>query len=124
MNRTMAKIQELLPLEAEVRLVSFSVDPETDTPDVLKSYARRYSQEGKPWNFLTGSRPTIERLARESFRLGVGPKQEDGGVEPITHSNRMVLVDRQLRIRGYYTGTEEASIPQLLKDVARLVEQS
>jgi cytochrome oxidase Cu insertion factor (SCO1/SenC/PrrC family) len=100
-----------------VRLVSLSVDPGHDTPAVLTEYAERY-RAGPNWLFLTGSRDTIAGLLRDGFRVAFA----DGGppAGPITHSDRFVLVDRDLRVRGYYHGNDQADLDRLVADARRL----
>jgi protein SCO1/2 len=93
-----------------VRLVSISVDPLHDTPAVLATYAERMGARA-PWLFLTGSRDAVATLLKDGFRVAFA---DDGPpTAPITHSDRFVLVDRALRIRGYYRGG-------LAEDIARL----
>jgi protein SCO1/2 len=100
-----------------VRRVSISVDPVHDTPEVLHAYAAR---AGAPedWLFLTGRRNDVATLLRDGFRLAFA----DGGppASPITHSDRFVLVDRRLRIRGYYHGADDADLRRLVRDTATL----
>jgi len=99
--------------------VSISVDPEWDTPDVLKRYGEAYGARPGRWMLLTGRREAIQRLARDGFRLGVQEGMESE-VEPIIHSQSFVLVDAQGRIRGYYDGTDPQAIYRLLADLALL----
>lgn len=104
------------------RLVSFSVDPDHDTPDVLRDYATRYAADDS-WLFVTGDRGALYRLIGEGFRLSVAersPEQARDGGELITHSDRFVLVDADGRIRGYYHGTEPDSVTALLRDLVAL----
>jgi hypothetical protein len=86
----------------DVRLVSISTDPHKDTPEVLQQYARRFAADEK-WLFLTGSKAVIYELANKGFKLGV---TDAGGTatEPITHSTKLVLVDRNGTVRGFYDG--------------------
>ena len=118
MTARMRTLQQRLPADARVRLVSFSVDPSYDTPPVLAAYAAR-AGAGERWFFLTGDQATILRLSRDGFKLAAEP---EGGPaeEPVIHSVRLVLVDGQERIRGYYDGSEPASVEQLLRDLAAL----
>jgi protein SCO1/2 len=110
----MARLQDTLPVAGDpVRLVSFSVDPMHDTPDVLRAYAARVgARDG--WLFLTGDRTQLGTLLRDGFRLAYA---DDGPpASPITHSDRLVLVDRDLRIRGYYHGGDENDLQRLGQD--------
>ena len=109
--------------DSEVRLVSISVDPHNDTPEALRAYAERYNADPQRWLFLTGERDALYRLIGDGFRLAVAersPEENTDGEGLITHSDRFVLVDRQQRIRGYYRGTDRASIDQLVADIERL----
>jgi protein SCO1 len=103
----------------DFRRVSISVDPEHDTPEVLSRYKeqRRLPDE---WWWLTGEPEAVLTLVRTGFLLGV---EENPGDErdPVLHSTRIVLVDGQNRIRGYYDGLEEEALERLGRDLARLV---
>jgi cytochrome oxidase Cu insertion factor (SCO1/SenC/PrrC family) len=122
LSTRMASLQEslngkLAAGDAPVRLVSISVDPLHDTPEALAAYADRY-HAGPDWLFLTGSRDAVAALLRDGFRVAFS----DAGpaTSPITHSDRFVLVDRQLRIRGYYHGNDPADLTRLVADATRL----
>ncbi len=119
MTRHMEKIQSLLPTEAPVELVSISVDPEFDTPNVLSDYASTTSARSGRWHFLTGSAEAIAALMRDSFHLP-GVTASSNATEMLFHSDRFVLVDPAFQIRGYYTGTDPDSVAQLVKDMGRL----
>ncbi len=121
----MARLQSTLAREHEdtVRLVSFSVDPANDTPEALRTYAERFRADPSRWLFLTGERDTLHRLIKDGFRLAVAERRPDENADGeglITHSDRFVLVDRHLQIRGYYHGTDEDGIKQLLHDIQTL----
>src|SRR6266487_1164473 len=114
----MSELQK--PLEkTDVHLVSFSVDPEKDTPDVLGSYAERLQAEPGRWDFLTGPKPVIYKLSHDSFKLAVSDGSDAQGI-PV-HSTRMVLVDRHAQIRGYYDATEADAITKLVADTTHLL---
>ena len=118
MTARMRAIQQRLPAGSRLRLISISVDPQYDTPEVLHRYAKDAGASDR-WLFLTGPQEQIFRLSREGFHLGAEP--EGGSAqEPIIHSVRLVLVDRQGRIRGYYDGTEAPAVDRLLRDAATL----
>jgi protein SCO1 len=113
----MSELQK--PLEkTDVHLVSFTVDPAKDTPDVLRTYAERLQAEPGRWDFLTGPQSTIYNLSRNGFKLAVG---EEKGV-PI-HSTRMILVDRHGAIRGYYDAAETDAVTKLVADTTHLLRE-
>jgi protein SCO1/2 len=120
MTARMARLDRQLPSDLGVRLVSFTVDPEHDTPAVLQRYAESYQAPAR-WLFLTGGKEEVYRLSRQGFKLGIDfpPPAGAGGpaVEPILHSTRFVLVDAEGRIRGYYDGFDEDSMLKLRRDL-------
>ncbi len=120
----MAKLQGALARQGlDVQLVSFTVDPANDTPEVLTAYAQRFHADAARWRFVTGERSALHRLIGDGFHLAVAeraPGENTDGDGLITHSDRFVLVDGDLQIRGYYHGTEEESVQRLLADVQTL----
>jgi len=118
LTERMAGLQKALaPAADPVRLVSFSVDPVHDTPEVLLDYARR-AGAGDGWLFVTGPREALAALLRDGFKVAWA---DDGPpASPITHSDRFVLVDRALRIRGYYHGTQPDDVARLARDALAL----
>jgi len=104
-----------------VHLVSFSVDPEKDRPEVLRSYAERLRAEPGRWDFLTGPKSAIYRLSHDGFKLAVSDGSEAQGI-PV-HSTRMVLIDRYGEIRGYYDATEAEALTKLLADANHLLRE-
>lgn len=120
---------------AEVQFVSFSVDPEHDTLEVLKTYRdmnRGIWDKGSDslseqieqrWKHARAeNQNTFWSLVREGFKLGVGPSNGDPST-PVAHSSQLVLIDRKGRIRGYYEGMNDTEIPALLADIRRLVKE-
>jgi cytochrome oxidase Cu insertion factor (SCO1/SenC/PrrC family) len=105
------------------RIVAFTVDPEYDTPEVLTGLAGDLGVEAPEWVFLTGARDSIYQLARRGFLLGT---EASGGSEdePILHSSRLVLVDRQGRVRGYYDGIDGEAVAALRADARRLARST
>lgn len=143
----MARLQADLAGESELRLVSISVDPEHDTPEVLSEYATRFGADPERWLFLTGPRDAIYRLAIDGFRLGVVDQSEKARLgngqkrawlgparvwahpvpnparKPVIHSSRFVLVGRQAQIRGYYHGTAPESLKRLRQNIKILLRE-
>lgn len=118
----MAEMQR--PLEnSDVHLVSFTVDPETDTPEVLRDYAERLHARAGRWDFLTGDKDAIYSLTQQGFKLAVADSAaEDGSGGPV-HATRAVLVDRVGAIRGYYDMTTPDAVTKLLADTSHLLRQ-
>jgi cytochrome oxidase Cu insertion factor (SCO1/SenC/PrrC family) len=153
----MARLQDAFAAEPDVRLVSITVDPAYDTPEVLTRYAQSFAAQPQRWLFLTGDQATIYRLVREGFRLGLLDPREpvkssavpaaarvrhalgqfftpasalahpsahphDEAQRAITHSARLVLVDRQGQVRHLYDSTDQEALRRLPSDV-RLILQ-
>jgi protein SCO1/2 len=116
----MSELQKPLA-KSDVHLISFSVDPENDTPEVLRTYADKLRKEPLRWDFLTGERATIYLLSRDGFKLGLsdGANPESGPV----HSTRFVLVDRRGTIRGYYDALAADGVTKLLADTNHLLRE-
>jgi cytochrome oxidase Cu insertion factor (SCO1/SenC/PrrC family) len=118
----MAALQDRWMNESGLKLVSFSVDPERDTPAILARYAKRFKADPRQWLFLTGGKEEIARLVEDGFRLVVAtPPHGDHGI--IVHSPRFVLVDQQGRIRGYYDNRDPKAMQRLKDDAANLLPQ-
>ncbi|MFP4222870.1 MAG: SCO family protein [Phycisphaeraceae bacterium] len=125
----MAALQEDLaemPGGESVRLVSVSVDPANDTPEVLAEYAEQHGADPERWTFLTEERSTLWPLIEDGFKLPVGEMASNPAM-PILHSGKLVLVDARGRIRGYYEGVgpeSEQDLRQLRRDIASLLEEA
>ena len=110
-----------------VRLVSFSVDPTRDNPETLRAYAERFGADPERWFFVTGTRDAVHRLVRDGFKLSVAEMAPGApgyaADEPITHSDRFVLVDRERRIRALVHGTDEEAVADLMRGIGQLAER-
>jgi protein SCO1/2 len=116
----MSELQK--PLEkTDVHLVSFSVDPAKDTPQVLRGYAEKLQAEPGRWDFLTGPQSIIYNLSRNGFKLAISDGTEEKGI-PV-HSTRMILVDRHGAIRGYYDAAEADAVTKLVADTTHLLRE-
>ena len=99
-----------------VRLVSISVDPEHDTPEVLGAFADRYRADPDRWWFLTGPKAEIYDLILKRFQLGVaeaGPEDQAAGAEAVAHSTRLALVDRGNMVVGYFDADDPDAVAAL-----------
>ena len=106
----------------DIRLVTFTVDPENDTAPVLQKYADTHSADSNQWKFLTGAREDLWNLSSNGFKLAVAEDSKNEKM-PILHSSRFVLVDRMGRIRGYYDGLDEKGIADLMGDLDLILEE-
>lgn len=119
----MAKLQQEYFEKAEVQFVSFTVDPERDTPEVLSAYAAKHHADAQRWYFLTGQRHRIIRLIQDGFHLAVATSPVVGDPSGmIPHSPRFVLVDKDGRIRGYYDSRELEAFVRLKNHVDILLK--
>ncbi len=114
MTVKMKRLQEEF-VESGIYFVSFSVDPEHDTPDVLLRYANRFGVDGNRWFFLTGEKRAIYHLTQEGFGLAIGQQESE-----VLHSARFVLVDRRGQIRSYYDSNEDEALQKLRRDLPQL----
>ena len=113
-----------------VRFVSITVDPERDTPPVLRNYAEHFSADPDLWLFLTGDKAATVRLAQEGFKLGIGEEanppdvvKKTGEEKELFHSNRLILIDRKAQIRGYYSGIDAEAMVRLRRDLKTLLTE-
>lgn len=124
-----ARMREVQHLAKEqqvpLKLVSFSVDPDHDTPAVLSAYAERYGVDQASWFFVTGDNVVIRSAAEQGFKVSVegtaNPAVADFG---ISHGSHLVLVDGQRKIRGYYRSSEPESVARIVRDARRLVNEA
>ena len=107
--------------DSDVELVSFSVDPDKDTPEVLRGYAEKLQAEPGRWDFLTGPKSAIYKLSHDGFKLAISDGSDAEGI-PV-HSTRMVLIDRHGQIRGYYDAIAPDAMTKLLADTNHLFRE-
>ena len=121
MTENMVYLQSLLNDLPEIKLLSFSVTPEIDTPEVLKAYAQQKGVNDSKWNLLTGNKKEIYNLARRSYLV----VQQDGNGDKhdMIHTENFVLIDKQRRIRGYYDGTQRNAMDQIRADIDILLQE-
>ena len=102
----------------DVVILSHTVDPENDNLDVLKRYAADAgaTDDGR-WLFLTGDKSELYDHARKAYFIGVQEGNQSAGEEAFLHSDQLVLIDKEQRIRGYYTGTDPVEIKRLIDEI-------
>ena len=115
MTGQFAELQSRFANASDLNLLSVSVNPEYDTPEILREYGERYGADYDKWHFLTGDKEAIHKLAVDGFKVG---SVED----PIVHSTRFILLDGKARIRGYYISSELEEMQQLWRDAELLAE--
>jgi protein SCO1 len=124
LSAQMSRLQSLVNkagLKAEVMFLSHSVKPQHDTPEVLLSYGEKLGADFSNWNFVTGSAEDIYDQAEEGYMLSAFPSDSaEGGV---FHTDKITLLDRQMRIRGYYDGTSTKEVDRLFEDLKILVQE-
>ena len=129
MTDNMVWLQNQLKNNPEVKLLSFSVTPDIDTPEVLKKYAIEKGVDDARWNLLTGNKKDIYYLARKSYLAVKTGRPEE--LYDMVHTENFILVDKNKRIRGFYDGTnldqptddpKTKNMKQLLEDILWLSE--
>lgn len=109
------------PKYKDVLFLSHTVDPEHDTPDVLKAYATRLEADPHRWKFLTGAAPDIYRQGNLGYLLSAGA--DSSAAEDFVHSPQFVLVDKRHHIRGMYDGTSTKAMRELMVDLKLLLHE-
>ncbi len=118
MTANLKAVQLAFKNDTAIQMLSFTIDPDRDSCSQLRKFADRFGININKWQLLTGSKPAIYRLARSGFL--VVATDGDGGPDDFIHSEKVVLVDRHQRIRGFYTGTDKGDIENLIQDIKKL----
>ncbi len=121
----MARLQRELEGNENVVLVSFTVDPEYDTPQILRAYADRYKADPKRWLFLTGEPKTVYHLIQSGFYVTAVPNQGEErkpGYE-VTHASKLVVLDRRGHMRAYLDATEPDVVDRVKQKIEALVRE-
>jgi protein SCO1/2 len=121
MSKAMYQVQDEFKDVGDVSLFSVSIDPDHDNEEVLAKYSRKYDALDSMWYFLTGEKEIIYNIASEGFKLSA--VQEGTGAGGFTHSDRLVLIDREGTIRGYYHGTDEIDVERLVVELRMLIKE-
>ncbi len=116
MTRTMRRVQKQTAGVPDVQMVSFTVDPNTDTPPVLADYAGRFDADTSRWVFLTGPMAALHQVGRYTFKV-----TDVNGNR--SHSIRFILVDKRGDIRGYFDSREEGELAKLVAAIRALARE-
>lgn len=125
MNKQMQRVQKAYAKRNDFKILSFTVDPETDNVAQMKKYATEHHVDDAQWWFLTGDKDKLYDLARKSFFVLKPAEAEnvgDAGSDFI-HTNNFVLIDKNKKIRGYYNGIDKQSVDSLIIDIETLFKE-
>lgn len=121
MKRQMVKVYQAYKGNPDVMIISHTIDPEHDTPQVLNKFAKDLGVEGTQWQFLTGDKQRIYEIGQNNY---MSTAKEDTTVQGgYIHSGAFILVDKEKHVRGMYDGTTEEGTQKLLKDMERLLAE-
>ncbi len=121
MSNELERVQDAFDDDKQIHIVSHSVQPEYDSPEVLKEYAALHQANPNQWTFLTGDKAEIYSLARKSYFAVT--TDGDGGINDFIHTENFILVDTKKRIRGFYDGTSSQDVDRLIKDIKILKDE-
>ena len=105
-SRDLSRVAKAIGASPKLQLVSITVDPENDTPEKLRQYAANLNAKPGRWHFLRAPQNETYNFAREQLMIGIGKGPE-------THTDRVVLIDEDAQIRGYYKSTDPDSLAEL-----------
>jgi protein SCO1 len=127
LTRNMKQLQDALKVKEEtknidtpfVQFLSFTVDPKRDSATVLKAYADKYGVNPDLWMMLTGPKQDIYDFALKELKMGIA--DGEGADSNFIHTQKMVLLDKQHIVRGYYDGLDSASMSKLARDIVYIM---
>ena len=121
MTDNMTWVQNEIKNMDDVKILSHSVTPDIDTPEVLKAYAIKKGVDDTKWNMVTGKKEDIYYIARKSYlAVKTGDPSE---LYDMVHTENFVLVDKKRRVRGFYDGTKMEDVKRLIEDIKLLREK-
>ncbi|MFD0051956.1 SCO family protein [Actinomycetes bacterium NPDC127524] len=124
MTANMVKLQQMLKDKGieNVEFVSFSVDPNTDKPAVLKEFGQRFKADFENWNFLTGYKQSqIESFAKDSFHTIV---QKPENMDQVMHGINFYLIDQKGKVIQYYNGVKGTPFDDIVKHIKILQDSN
>jgi protein SCO1 len=122
-NKQMAQIQQLTTNQPDIKLVSITVDPRDDTPEVLQKYGQGFGADPNRWLFLTGSKVVLYDLIGKSFLAQ--DADDPFGYMPgnFSHTERIAVVDSRGRLQGYFDGLNQNTAGAVVDEIAKLRSQ-
>lgn len=105
----------------DIKILSHSIDPDYDRPNVLKKYANRMEVDSKKWNFVTGNKSEIYKIGQKSYMVSAQEDPNEAG--GFVHSGAFILVDKNRHVRGIYDGTKEPEVNKLIEDIEILLHE-
>ena len=121
MKKNMLTVYNEYKENPEVKILSHTIDPEHDTPEVLKKYATDLGISGKMWQFVTGDKEKIYDIGQKHYMVSALEDSSQAG--GYIHSGAFVLIDKDRHIRGMYDGTTEEGTAKLIQDLAVLLKE-
>ena len=106
-----------------LQLVSFSVDPDFDTPEVLAEYSKQFSANPWYWHFLTGETEQVRSVVIDGMKTFMGNAAEVDAPDALMHGSHFVLIDSDLNIRGFYQVEDEDTVERLLLDIQLVINE-
>lgn len=121
MSKQMRRIQDSFSENPKVKMISMSVDPTTDIPSVLKTYGKENSANFSKWSFLTGNKDSLYSVIQSQFLSQVSTEPQADG--QFIHSEKMLLIDSDRRIRGIFDGTNNREVDDLMGAIRLLKKE-
>lgn len=118
MSQNLVRVQEHFKNTQDVKILSHTVDPNNDTPEVLMEYAKLHGANPQQWKFVTGDKKELYKQAREGYFITA--LDGDGSELDFIHSEKFVLIDKNKNIRGFFRGTQNEDIEKLIMSIEKL----
>jgi protein SCO1/2 len=127
LTRKMREIVQRMPAGERIGFVSFSVDPERDTPERLRAFAESYQADFARWSFVTGPGDALYDVVVKGFRVGMGPKPVVGAppdIYDISHGEQFVVVDARARLRAFLPARDESDLDRIVATARRVADEA
>ena len=106
------------------KLISFSVDPDFDTPDVLNEYSQRFDADPANWHFLTGPTSDVSSVVEAGMKIHMGDATKVEKPQDLMHGSHFVLIDGEMNIRGYYSVDEDETLGKIVRDIHAIIAET